>query len=305
MISGYVCEHCGYSEPYGNDIGQNAKAVVRARIVKHEQRCEKNPLVKTIKDIRESANFVATKMMDNIRGSYDGKLYEEVNQIIRKTYDCFFDQSPPPKERKGPNPKPIKPTTRRRIDIKPGAVAVGSNVQVVSRRKPGAIRAKRKGASSEYLGVTLNTSPGKWVAQISRGDKRWHGGYHALEEEAAIAVQEKLGNTAEADRIRKILIDKTAHTEAAIDIEIEDKKQEAVAAAGLVEIKGEFTWQWVCKGCGDTVKVRDDKCRKCNGSSFEKIKVLKDPQAFLDRPEGRHNIPTGVEKRNAKKVVSK
>lgn len=30
MISGYVCEHCGYSEPYGNDIGQDPAAVVRA-----------------------------------------------------------------------------------------------------------------------------------------------------------------------------------------------------------------------------------------------------------------------------------
>lgn len=88
MTSGYVCEHCGHSEPYGNNIGQDPAAVVRARIVRHEQRCDKNPLVKTIKDIRailESADEVPFHDEKSLSD-------EDMAVAIRMTYDCFLDQ---------------------------------------------------------------------------------------------------------------------------------------------------------------------------------------------------------------------
>lgn len=85
MITTFVCEYCGYSEPYGNNIGQEPGAVVRARIVRHEQRCDKNPLVKTIKDIRAKLESVAGRasFLDRIKA---------IQEAIRMTYDCFLDQ---------------------------------------------------------------------------------------------------------------------------------------------------------------------------------------------------------------------
>lgn len=282
-INAVACEFCGHSErfmmadQFGLDL--DIYDVVRARICRHEQRCPENPLVKTIIDIREAAKALGVKMEENIRSAYDGKLHEELEGIIQKTYDPFGPaiERPDPKKR-----RPVKPTPIRHIEVSPGAVAVGSDVRIVStRRKPGAVKGRRKGSSS-YFGVTLNKNTGKWVAQVCRKGIRWDGGRHKFEEEAAIAVQEYLGNTAEADRIRRILAEKQAAAAG-------DKKQESEAAAGIDEIKGDITWQWECKGCGETARTQRDKCPKCSGSAFEKIPVLDDPQAFLDRPEGWHN----------------
>lgn len=84
MTNDYVCEYCGYSEKYGSDIGQDPGPVVRARIVRHEQRCPKNPLVATIIRIREL--LISTRILPS-----QVELFLKLKTAIRETYDCFLD----------------------------------------------------------------------------------------------------------------------------------------------------------------------------------------------------------------------
>lgn len=88
-INAVACEFCGHSERYrspdqvGSDL--DIYAVVRARICRHEQRCDKNPLVKAIKDIREILN--STRILPS-----QVELLIKLKEAIRRTYDCFLDQ---------------------------------------------------------------------------------------------------------------------------------------------------------------------------------------------------------------------
>ena len=375
MVTTFVCEYCGYSEPYGSNIGQDPAAVVRARVVRHEQRCEKNPLVKAIKDIRGYLE----ELRDDATATYETNLFP----AIRLTYDCFLDQTPEPKtEKTMPTDcihrnthtgeieslptdieicddcgmsrviyKKYKPSRWARVDLEEARKEWGSNNPDTKKRRspepkpirpptmrivPEKIRGRRK-ATDGYYGTSLMQPTGKWKAQAqSKGRNRYLGTF-VIEEEAAIAVQEHLGNNAEADRIRQILAAKqgTAGKQPAVGFShvpaggigiavaskdqpgklkvviespkerarrlgekrieeeanqaAENEKQESVAAAGMANLEDECTWQWVCVGCSEAMPRKLEKCPKCNGMSFEKIQVLKDPQGFLDRPEGRHN----------------
>jgi hypothetical protein len=180
---------------------------------------------------------------------------------------------------------------------------------------PGAEKAKIKKTSSQYFGVSFKKKAGKWLAQINRGSKFWYGGQYKIEEDAAIAVQDRLGNPAEASRIRAIRDKKypaicpqlkqpeylkpkwrpTKISSVAIAKPKPIAKQPALTAAEkatskeIDKFKGEYTWQWSCKGCGNIVQETKHRCRKCNGGTFEKIKVMDNPQKELDRSEGRHH----------------
>ncbi len=81
-MSGFECEFCGYTEPYGDGPGEDCAAVVRARICRHEQLCPENPLVRTINDIR-----VLLKSTKILPSQVD--LCEKLQAAIQMTFDCF------------------------------------------------------------------------------------------------------------------------------------------------------------------------------------------------------------------------
>lgn len=118
------------------------------------------------------------------------------------------------------------------------------------------VRGKKKGKeqSSQYLGVTVQQSKEgpRYLAQSSRGGK-WKGlGVHNVEELAAAAVQEHIGNHAEAKRLRVLAQQKT---DTAID-----------------ELKGNTgQMRFLCSGCGADYEQKPGQCKKCGGSSFEQI----------------------------------
>lgn len=390
-INVVACEFCGHSERYRSpdQVGSDMDIydVVRARICRHEQRCPKNPLVKTIIDIRELLK--STRILPS-----QVELCEKLQAVIRMTHDCFLyngdrpkkpcehkktyeDRIEPtatdievcddcgmsraiyeamkpsqwqtidieaakkqcpecfddpegkktcgycnpqpikqaPKKRRPPEPKPIRPTTKRIVStaparlaaakVKPGPVATGSKVKVIKTEQP-ATRS-RKHRTSKYIGVSQPAGSRRWRADGAGNGKCKYLGTRGTEEEAALLVAEYHSRTDAIILLKKIIAGKlpveagqvlqkspvkaVATTKIA---DAEDKKQEAEAAAGLDEIKGEFIWQWACVGCGETTPRASDRCGKCNGISFEKIPVLKDPQAFLDRPEGRHSNPKRI-----------
>lgn len=215
-----------------------------------------------------------------------------------------------PQKRRPPEPKPIRPTTKRIVStaparlaaakVKPGPVAAGSKVKVTKTEQPAA--RSRRHRTSKYIGVSQPAGSRRWRADGARDSKCKYLGTRGTEEEAALLVAEYHGRTDAIILLKKIIAGKlpieagqvlqksAVKAVATTTADAEDKKQEAEAAAGLDEIKGEFTWRWECKGCGNDVNPQSSgHCHKCGGSSFEKIPVLKDPQAFLDRPQGRHS----------------
>jgi len=99
---------------------------------------------------------------------------------------------------------------------------------------------KGKPPSSQYLGVTVHQAKSgpRYYAQVSRGGKFKGLGIHNVEELAAAAVQEHLGNHAEAKRLTEIARQKT---------------------------------RFLCSGCGADYEQQPEKCGKCGGGSFEKI----------------------------------
>ena len=106
--------------------------------------------------------------------------------------------------------------------------------------------------SSQYLGVTVRKTKGgrkRFYAQLYRGDGFKHLGIHNTEEAAAAAVQDHLGNTEEAARLRKL-------AEAETDREIRKLKEETEVIA------------WDCRACGAGYKYEPDQCGKCSGRSF-------------------------------------
>lgn len=271
-INAVGCEFCGHSERFSQpeQVGSDLDIydVVRARVCRHEQRCPKNPLVKALMDIRELLVEVA-------RG---GSFLERVNAIkvvIQITFDCLgpkIERIPLEKNKKRPSIGHME---------RDHAVAIGKRdklIESMGRANKFALEkikdldrqladSRENKKTSKYYGVSLNKSSGKWKGQLQSGGRNTYLGMFVTEEEAAIAVLEKLGKKAEADRIRRILTKKQAAA-------TEDKKQDADAAAGLDEIKGDIAWQWECRGCGETTRTRQDHCGKCNGRAFEKIPVL-------------------------------
>ncbi len=192
--------------------------------------------------------------------------------------------------------KRVKPSTKKILAsatraaciTSPGPVADGSKVRVIGRRLPGAVMTKRQTSTSNYFGVSRHKPSGKWRAQVGRKDIKFNKIFDD-ELDAAIFVQEKLGNKAEVQRIKK-LIAKRDGLSAMSETSKVDDRHETIAAAGIEEIKGAFTWKWSCNGCGETGdNCPTANCPKCNGRSFEKIKVLDDPLEQLARPEGWHN----------------
>jgi hypothetical protein len=109
-----------------------------------------------------------------------------------------------------------------------------------------------KKQSSKHLGVTVRTNKkGKkrFVAQIAQGGKYKALGSYKTEELAAAAVQEYLGNSEEAARLRKLAEQKT-------DQEIGQLKEETEITA------------WDCSACGKGYQYKPDVCGKCGGCSF-------------------------------------
>lgn len=117
---------------------------------------------------------------------------------------------------------------------------------------PGRRRGAGKKANSKYLGVVVKTRPGgnkKFTAQATRAGKYAGLGTYNTEEAAAAAVQEHLGNTEEAARLRRLV-------EAKTDQEIRQLKEDDKVTA------------WDCKACGHGYKCKPDQCGKCSGRSF-------------------------------------
>ncbi len=219
--------------------------------------------------------------------------------------------------------KTMTPSTRKVLrsaaKVSSGPVAVGSAVSVVSRKrpgtKPGAVRV-RYGTGNKYFGVHSIKKTGKFNARVDRKGFRKNLGTFAVEEEAAIAVQEFLGNTGEVARLRALVSEKGKEGSPAKAQRREVKKitndqklktkdskidarHKADAAEGIEAIKGSYRSQWECKGCGWTYGgASPERCPKCNGISFEKIKVLSEPEKELGRGEGRHNPERGKLKIN-------
>ncbi len=119
----------------------------------------------------------------------------------------------------------------------------------------------------------------KWKVMVTENGKTKYLGMFLVEEAAALAVAEHYGRTEMIEKLKAIL---------------EDKKQAAKTDPFIANLKGPFTWQWECKGCGQGYGQVDmhalpDKCYKCHSRSFEKVKVLKDPDSQLGHSEGRHH----------------
>lgn len=118
---------------------------------------------------------------------------------------------------------------------------------------PGRGRGAGKNAKSKYLGVRVKTRAygrKKYTAQVVRNGKYTGLGTYNTEEDAAAAVQEHLGNTEEAARLRKLA---------------EQKTDEEIA-----ELKGQTAWD--CTNCGKGYQYKPDQCGKCGHSSFTKAR---------------------------------
>jgi len=113
-----------------------------------------------------------------------------------------------------------------------------------------------KPPSSRYLGVTVHQGKSRpsYYAQSSR-DGKWKGlGVHKVEELAAAAVQEYIGNKEEAKRLREIARQKT-------NTAIEQPKENT----GQVK--------FLCAGCGAEYLQKPEQCVKCNSGAFETIQA--------------------------------
>lgn len=117
-------------------------------------------------------------------------------------------------------------------------------------------RGVRKGKKplSGYLGVTVKQGKHgpRYYAQSNHGGEYKSLGGHNVEELAAAAVQDHIGNHEEAKRLRKIAREKTD--------------------AAIKELKGQAGQRYfLCNGCGADYEKKPENCVKCNGGSFEQI----------------------------------
>ena len=116
--------------------------------------------------------------------------------------------------------------------------------------KAGTGRAPYNKGTSSYLGVSIDkkAKKRKFRAQVSRGGKYTYMGSFATEEEAAAAVQEFLGNSEEATRLRAIARQKTR-----------DKINDVTGMTA-----------WMCTSCSAGYDKKPQACSHCGKSSFEK-----------------------------------
>lgn len=117
-------------------------------------------------------------------------------------------------------------------------------------------RSNRKGSSSKFKGVSFKPKQSKnrpWTAQAFKDGKLQYAGTHETELQAAAATQELLGNKQLA----------------------QDMRHANKFAGRIEEIKGPRTEKIQCAGCSAEYDQHPDVCTKCNGTSFEVIKVRK------------------------------
>ena len=114
---------------------------------------------------------------------------------------------------------------------------------------------KDKAPSSQYLGVRAvkGKKYTKYMAQINRG-KFIHLGTFNIEEEAAAAVQEHLGNSEEATRLRVIA---------------RQKQQEKINSVKKMTA-------FMCTNCGAGYATQPQKCNHCGKGSFIKSRSEND-----------------------------
>ena len=138
--------------------------------------------------------------------------------------------------------------------------------------KTGRVRRPGEKPSSQYLGVTVKTVRGdkkKYHAQIYRGGINKYLGRHNSEELAAAAVQDHLGNTQEAERLRQLAASKGAHYTTAEEASRLRKLAEQKTDQEIRQLKQENeVTAWDCKACGQGYRYKPDQCGKCNGLSF-------------------------------------
>ena len=117
-------------------------------------------------------------------------------------------------------------------------------------------RSNYKGSSSKFKSVSFRSkqsTTAPWAAQVFRDGKVKYIGCHKTELSAAAAVQKYLGNAKLAADLR-----------------------EADRFAGRIEEKhGPRITKIQCVGCAQEYGVRPVFCSKCQGRSFEEIKVPK------------------------------
>lgn len=145
-------------------------------------------------------------------------------------------------------------TNARPQEQKAKKVGISETKTPVTRTTGSGIPAGSK-PSSQYLGVRAvkRGHYAKWLAQVNRG-KFVHLGTFNIEEEAAAAVQEHLGNEEEATRLRTMA---------------RQKIQEKIEGT-----KGQTAW--MCTKCGAGYEEKPKKCTHCGGGSFTRA-----------RPEGK------------------
>ena len=112
----------------------------------------------------------------------------------------------------------------------------------------------RKGTSS-YMGVSINNkaTKKKFRAQVSRGGKYKYLGSFVIEEEAAAAIQEFLGNHEEATRLRVLARQKSL--------------------GHVIDVTGMTAW--MCNNCGVGYDKKPEACSKCGRNSFTRSRPEK------------------------------
>ena len=137
--------------------------------------------------------------------------------------------------------------------------------------------AGRKGRTSQYFGVTRGkkvvSQPGvaQWKGQVRIGGKYCYLGQlsgQAGEIELAARVQEKLGNPAEAQRLRQKTIDMAEQIENNPD-RPKPKHRKAKEPADLPLPAAAHKWQ--CNRCGHDFVGKPEKCSNCRGQAFIRI----------------------------------
>ena len=177
-------------------------------------------------------------------------------------------------------PEPVSATAAvveingRSLDSYPGITGEEPENKTAPTRK---CRAGRKGRTSQYFGVSktppLANQPGvtQWKGQVKIGGAYCYLGRMggpAGEIELAARVQEKLGNPAEAQRLRQKTIDMAEQIENNPD-RPDPKHRKAKEPADLPLPAAAHKWQ--CNRCGHDFVGKPEKCSNCRGQAFIRI----------------------------------
>lgn len=146
----------------------------------------------------------------------------------------------------------VSGTSGKKRGRKKRKTPVGGSGQsnLASLRKSGKGVRKGKSPTSKYRGVCIDKRAKlkRFRAQIIRDGKYTNLGAYAVEEKAAAAVADFLGDKKEAERLRAIA----------------DKRDQAKADETLHRDK------WMCHGCGASYDTRPRQCTHCGSGAFEK-----------------------------------